>query len=224
MDIGTNPSGGTLDGTLTQATTAGVATFPDLSIDLPGEDYTLAASATSFNGATSDPFTIAGVVAECAADEDCQATLDAGNTSAEIFAPANGSSAMIVASWTQDETSGIDCEGYEESSASTLVFDVQNTGDGADRPKTVEFTLETGLGYPDPDDFQICYESENPFYARGVETQVTLGLLLDCVEYPDDSYGDTVYNDPPCILERSTEGSTVILLAQLPGGDPKGRV
>jgi hypothetical protein len=80
--------------------------------------------------------------------------------------------------------------------------------------------------YPDPDDFQICYESlENPFFARGSgDAQVTLGLLLDCVEYPDNSYGDTVFNEPPCILSRETEGSAVILVAQLPGGDPKGRV
>lgn len=225
MSIDTNPGGGTLAGTLTQPTSSGIATFPDLSIDTPGEGYRLAAAAISFNGATSDPFTIAGVVVACAADEDCEASLgDGDTTSAFISAPANGSSATIVASFTQDVDLGIDCDGYEETSASTLVFDVENTGDGDDRPKTVGFTIETDVGYPDPDDFQICYQSDAPFFAQGSETQVTLGLLLDCVEYPDDSYGDPVYHDPPCILERSVEGSTVTLLAQLPGGDPKGRV
>jgi len=225
MGIDTNPGGGTLSGTLTQPTSGGVASFGDLSIDAPGEGYRLSATAAYFNGASSDPFTVVGVVVDCAADEDCEASLgDGGNTSAFISAPANGSSAMIVASFTQAEGQGIDCDGYEESSASTLVFDVQNTGEGDDRPKTVEFAIDTDLGYPDPADFQVCYESETPFYARGQEGQVTLGLLLDCAEYPDDSYSDPVYNDPPCILERDIEGSTVFLTAQLPGGDPKGRV
>jgi hypothetical protein len=44
LSIGTNPSGGTLDGTLTLTVVNGVATFSDLSIDLAGMGYTLHAS------------------------------------------------------------------------------------------------------------------------------------------------------------------------------------
>jgi alpha-tubulin suppressor-like RCC1 family protein len=58
LAIGTNPSGGTLSGTLTQNAVAGVATFNDLSIDLVGVSYDLTASATGFTGDTSDPFDI----------------------------------------------------------------------------------------------------------------------------------------------------------------------
>jgi len=57
LAIGTNPSGGTLSGTLTQAASAGIATFANLSIDKAGNGYTLNATAT-LAGATSNPFNI----------------------------------------------------------------------------------------------------------------------------------------------------------------------
>jgi hypothetical protein len=44
LTIGTNPSGGTLGGTLTVTVVNGVATFSDLSIDLTGAGYTLHAT------------------------------------------------------------------------------------------------------------------------------------------------------------------------------------
>jgi hypothetical protein len=46
LDIGTNPANGVLSGQKTQNAAAGVATFPNLSIDKPGVGYTLRASAT----------------------------------------------------------------------------------------------------------------------------------------------------------------------------------
>src|SRR6202011_6170305 len=56
--IGTNPSGGTLSGTLTRAAVSGVATFGNLSIDKPGIGYTLTAASTGLTGATSSTFDI----------------------------------------------------------------------------------------------------------------------------------------------------------------------
>ena len=50
MAIGTNPSSGTLTGTLTVNAVAGVATFSNLSINAAGSGYTLAASATGLTG------------------------------------------------------------------------------------------------------------------------------------------------------------------------------
>ncbi len=56
--IGTNPSGGTLSGTLTKTVSSGIATFDNLSINLTGAGYTLAATATGLTGATSNSFNI----------------------------------------------------------------------------------------------------------------------------------------------------------------------
>jgi hypothetical protein len=59
MSIGTNPSGGTLSGTLTRFTDAsGVASFDDLSINNAGVGYTLDASAPNVLKDTSNAFDI----------------------------------------------------------------------------------------------------------------------------------------------------------------------
>jgi hypothetical protein len=62
LAIGTNPGGGTLSGTLTQAAVNGVATFINLSINATGTGYTLAASATGLTAATSNSFDITPAV------------------------------------------------------------------------------------------------------------------------------------------------------------------
>jgi enterochelin esterase-like enzyme len=56
--VGNNPCGGTLSGTLTVPAVAGVATFSDLSIDIPGNCYTLTVSATGLTGTNSSAFNI----------------------------------------------------------------------------------------------------------------------------------------------------------------------
>jgi hypothetical protein len=56
--IGTNPSGGTLSGTLTVAAVNGSATFTNLSLDKAGTGYTLAATSGTLTGPPSAPFTI----------------------------------------------------------------------------------------------------------------------------------------------------------------------
>ena len=61
MAIGTNPSSGTLTGTLTVNAVAGVATFANLSINAAGSGYTLAASATGLTGSTSSAFNVTAV-------------------------------------------------------------------------------------------------------------------------------------------------------------------
>jgi hypothetical protein len=55
--IGTNPGAGTLHGNTT-VTSSGFVTFSDLSIDQPGNGYTLTASAAGITSATSNAFNI----------------------------------------------------------------------------------------------------------------------------------------------------------------------
>jgi len=56
--LGANPGGGTLSGTTSVAAVNGVATFSTLSINNPGNGYTLVATTTGLTGATSAPFNI----------------------------------------------------------------------------------------------------------------------------------------------------------------------
>jgi uncharacterized repeat protein (TIGR01451 family) len=58
LAIGTNPSGGTLNGTVSVAAINGTATYSNLSIDKLGVGYTLVASSTGLGAATSTPFNI----------------------------------------------------------------------------------------------------------------------------------------------------------------------
>jgi hypothetical protein len=59
LSLGTNPSGGTVSGTLTVTVMSGVATFSDLSIDRAGTGYTLHATVGGgLPDSDSDPFTI----------------------------------------------------------------------------------------------------------------------------------------------------------------------
>src|SRR6185295_10253137 len=61
--IGTNPGGGTLSGTATNAAVSGVATFSNLSIDKAGVGYTLTAASGALSGASSSAFTISPAAA-----------------------------------------------------------------------------------------------------------------------------------------------------------------
>ncbi len=58
LAIGANPGGGTLSGTTAVGAVAGVATFPNLSIDRTGTGYTLTASTPGLPNATSAPFNV----------------------------------------------------------------------------------------------------------------------------------------------------------------------
>ncbi|HEY7685960.1 MAG TPA: hypothetical protein VH833_07650 [Gemmatimonadales bacterium] len=63
MTVGTNPGGATLGGTTSQAASAGIATFNDLTVSAPGAGYTLDASATSLGSVGSTTFDVLSAAA-----------------------------------------------------------------------------------------------------------------------------------------------------------------
>jgi len=60
--LGSNPSGGTLGGTVSVAALSGVAFFDTLVISKAGSGYTLVASASGFGSVVSAPFTVFGAI------------------------------------------------------------------------------------------------------------------------------------------------------------------
>ncbi len=58
ITIKNNPGGGTLSGTVTRSVSNGIATFNDLSIDEPGNGYTLNASSAGLTSVTSSAFNV----------------------------------------------------------------------------------------------------------------------------------------------------------------------
>jgi hypothetical protein len=91
--IGTNPSSGTLAGTLTRTTVSGIATFNDLKINNSGLGYTLVATVGSASK-TSNAFDIANDVNLCSATGTCSATGDTPLTSATVDAFGVGAGAL----------------------------------------------------------------------------------------------------------------------------------
>jgi len=60
--LGSNPSGGTLGGTVSVVALSGVAFFDTLVINQAGSGYTLVASAPGFGSVLSAPFTVFGAI------------------------------------------------------------------------------------------------------------------------------------------------------------------
>jgi PKD repeat protein len=58
LALGANPGGGTLSGGAPVNAVNGVATFPNLSVDQPGNGYTLRATASGLTAATSSAFNV----------------------------------------------------------------------------------------------------------------------------------------------------------------------
>ena len=66
LAIGTNPSGGTLSGTVSMNASSGVASFSGLIVGQPGAGYTLVANSGSLAQATSAAFNVFGTAAKLA--------------------------------------------------------------------------------------------------------------------------------------------------------------
>src|SRR5207253_2494150 len=105
--IGTNPSSGTLAGTLTHAAVAGVATFSGLSIDKAGTGYTL--TATGAGSTTSAAFSItAGPVSASQSTVVATSPIAAGTGTSTITVtardgfgnPIHGATVQVTATGT----------------------------------------------------------------------------------------------------------------------------
>ncbi|MBI3991295.1 MAG: hypothetical protein HY350_04005, partial [Candidatus Omnitrophica bacterium] len=84
ISIGTNPAGGVLSGTLTNAASAGIATFNNLSISVGGNGYTLSASSSGLTSATSNTFNIS-VVSSTASDATTTAFINSQISTADVL-------------------------------------------------------------------------------------------------------------------------------------------
>src|ERR1700674_5884135 len=120
MAIGTNPSSGTLAGTLTVNAIAGVATFADLSINAVGSGYTLAASGTGLTGATSNSFNLAAVIITA---QPLSQTVVVGETA--TFSVAASGSGLLGYQWLAN---GLGIPGATSKSYTTAATTLANSG------------------------------------------------------------------------------------------------
>ena len=109
LAIGANPAGGALSGTRTFAAIGGIATFPTLRIDIPGNGYTLTAAAVGLAGATSAAFDITpSVVTSLVVSSEPTDSQTAGVTIAPaVQVEAHDASRSLVTGFTGDVTVAI---------------------------------------------------------------------------------------------------------------------
>jgi hypothetical protein len=103
LSIGTNPSGGTLSGTLTATAVNGVATFSNLAINNSGVGYTLIASDTTGPGpltATSSPFNISAPPSVATPAAATPNPVTGTSTSLSVLGADNGGEANLTYSWS----------------------------------------------------------------------------------------------------------------------------
>src|SRR5207237_862834 len=104
--IGTNPSTGTLGGTLTHAAVDGVATFANLAIDKVGSGYTM--TATGAGSATSAAFNItAGTAAQLVFTVEPSTTAAGAVTTPAVQVPTRRSSEHTATGFTGNITVAI---------------------------------------------------------------------------------------------------------------------
>ena len=219
ISISTNPGDGSLTGTTTMASSAGVAMFGNLRIDQPGAGYDLAAGAPGFTSATSSPFTIAGQIQPCRVS--CSASQSTATTATSITASsASGDFAALSLGGVS-----LTCNHYTAVSdtATFGIFDSSGTGiASASATATLTISPSAVASSPRPLIFwQVCYAAQTPFPVipgTGGTTTVAgttyqTGLLLPCVLFSPS------HPEPCLISQRYTTGGGV-KLTFVAFGDP----
>jgi hypothetical protein len=204
LTIGVNPGLAALSGITSQSASGGIATFPTLSLDRTGLDYTLVATTTtaSIDPGTSDPFDIVDVGKNCPAGTCSSGNVTVGTTTANETASAGAAGDQLTLAVSVEP---LDCMGYSEVSA-VVTFDVTGS-----RTKTVKIVVPRSVA-GNANSRQVCYSAPFPFLDRSGNL-VTTGLLPDCSSAP-----------APCKVSSKTVKKNVEVLFMAPAGDPKGRV
>ena len=162
--IGTNPSSGTLSGTLTQTAVNGVATFGNLSINKDGTGYTLTASSSGITSGTSNAFNIIsnGVSASTSTVSASPTSVTANGTSTSTItvtlndadgnpvsgktvtlAQGSGHSSISAASGPSS-SSGVVTFTVTDTTAETVTYTATDTSDSTVITQTAQVTFTAG--------------------------------------------------------------------------------
>lgn len=230
--IGANPGGATLGGTTSATTVNGVAKFTNLTLDQPGNGYTLTASSLRLSGATSTSFDINSRSELCRQNITCQILVTTPNSNFQITAnpdPTMPNSGTLSVS--PNVGAPLQCTGYTPQDANWWEFVMSS----ANRSKTIVYTLKTPHLTSTPtatvNDTQFCFGAPSVFTTRS-------GAPAAAGTLPDGSSGfiGLLPNCPasgPCIVSRqsvpdvsSPTGFDIVVTVNIPealAGDPWGR-
>ena len=234
LTLGLGSARGKLIGGTAKAV-AGVATFPDLSIDTPGL-YTLkASSAADSDTPLSDGFMVADTIATCDGP-GCSFT-ETTEPHTYTATPEQGSAGATWASSVNLPGVRISCDfapfDYPDERQPNAIWYSYDDGDTRS-PKTIVIVIDKAIVDKTPDngtsDYRVCYSSPVPFTDRTGElakpdpwddgpsayfgTTWFTGLLPDCDP-----------NDPvaPCVLGWTDDAGNRVGTFLAPPGDPSFR-
>jgi hypothetical protein len=231
LNLGSTAERGTLTGGESKAV-AGVAGFPDLSIDSPGAFRLEASSPATADTPVSDQFMVADTVTTCDGP-DCSFT-DTSDGHTYTTTPVQGSTGAVWASSVNLPGVRMSCEfapfDYPESRQPNAIWYSYDDADTRS-PKTSVIVIDRAVvdGTPDNDasQYRVCYSSPMPFTDRTGDmarpdpwddgpsayfgTTWFTGLLPDCDE-----------KDPvaPCVLRWTDENGNRVATILTPPGDP----
>lgn len=221
--IGSNPGSGSLSGTLTVNAIGGIASFSDLSINQPGDGYTLTATSPGITPETSDQFKIWGSLQHCLTTS-CSASSSTATTSASVAV----TSAIPPGDFLGFAIGGANfvCVGTYQRVSDPVSFDVLSPSGVA--LASAQFTVTLQIDKPavltsgrtGASQWQVCYASQQPFTALpntagtaaigGVSYQT--GLLPDCSKA----------QGAPCVQARNKTNAGDVVITFLASGDPYG--
>ena len=231
LTLGSNSARGTLIGGAADAV-AGVATFPNLSIDTPGPHKLEASSPAASNTPVSDQFMVSDTVATCDGP-GCSFT-ETEDQHIYTTTPEQGSAGAQWATSLNLPGLRISCDfapfDYPDSRQPNAIWYSYDDGDTGSA-KTNEIVIDKAIVYETPDngtsEYRVCYSSPVPFTDRTGDlaqpdpwedgpsayfgTTWFTGLLPDCDE-----------KDPvaPCVLRWTEDGGDRIGTFLAPPGDP----
>jgi hypothetical protein len=228
ISLGANPGGATLAGPMTALTLNGVATFPGLTLDRPGDGYTLTAGGAGAAPAVSTPFDEVTDAARCPSGQTCQVTATTAVSSLTVT--AQGGSTVGTVSVSVDVGRPLQCAGFDAPDPNWFQFVSTDTPAG----KLITYRLRRPGGRDTGGSArQFCFGARYEF--TSVDGQpappATLpdGTLGFAGQLPNCRRGGS----GPCIVARrqthdrsSPTCRDIVLDVFVPGalpGDPYGR-
>ena len=233
--VGTNPSSGNLGGTVTQNAVHGVATFNNLTLDQPGNGYTLTASSSGLTSDTSNSFNENNSATPCASGATCTNTITSGSGSLQVDVGSGSTAATLTESvdvGTPMDGPGSNpdadpgCSTYNPPAASADWYEfVVQPADGRtfDRSKTITWTVKNTTA----DGFAVCFGAPYEFDAESDSglapagtlpdgTQGFVGLLTECSEL---TAGSPCWESITTQTDPLTGGPEAVAVVSIPAGN-----
>lgn len=217
MALGKNPGGATLGGTTTENAVNGVATFSNLTLNKPGNGYTLVASSPGLTSATSNAFNEDNTATICQQGASCSTTL---STSVSTFQVTANPGPAATLSESVDVGTALTCPNYKARDANWFEFVVSTS----DRSKLITYTIDN----TSPMGVQFCFGAPYEFEMPGDENAPPgtlpdgspgfVGPLEHCESFPE----------PPeaCVKSIVASGQNTLVTVRIDAGlegDPWGR-